>query len=557
MPEGLACDLPSGTLATVGGLFQLDGWPANWIEDRGNGDETVLQVSEPDSRDRLLPDGEMVRVKTEPSLFPIQVLMGFPEVVGNVAGAPRASDEVPNGFEPEKQRTRLPVSDSEPPEQQPDGASEESVAASSLIVCAVEQDVEQAMSGGVRDGHRMRALVGTPELFQPGDEAARQSGPAGLSTPNSRGDWRKARVDLAPSPAASAEPLRSGEEAFSIRIGLASSLATNRETGGIAQAPMTPGPAEPHTESSFSGFHAGGEGASPTSNQAANVNAGDHVDEGRAASLGADPPKLPFVRRAVQLTEASGVPSGRSDGQLASNAPQFDFAGQRNSSQKQDEPGADDVATRSGQGENGQVRKDLKGWDGLPEPSEGQPGWKGHSESTPNASANPASTGPTLRDERHLAQLPSASWERRVWDSHNLDGPPKRAPLPIREIDLKLPSTDGVVDVQLRERAGRLAISVKTEDADLARRMRSDLRDLFRALESKGYEATGRILAGRQTVELEGSPDSLPDAVREEGRPGGSSREQTSQHRGKRNRNRPGSGGRVWLEQDNSQGGNK
>ena len=62
-------------------------------------------------------------------------------------------------------------------------------------------------------------------------------------------------------------------------------------------------------------------------------------------------------------------------------------------------------------------------------------------------------------------------------------------PQPSRGISLKVASADSsTVDVQLRERAGRVQVTVRTPDPELARSLQSDLGDLVNRLENRGYK---------------------------------------------------------------------
>ena len=83
-------------------------------------------------------------------------------------------------------------------------------------------------------------------------------------------------------------------------------------------------------------------------------------------------------------------------------------------------------------------------------------------------------------------------WEPRVWEPVRLDAGATRPSAPIRELDIRLPGETQPVDVRVRERGGRLDISVRTSDADLAKQMQADLGDLIRKLESQGYNASAR-----------------------------------------------------------------
>ena len=67
---------------------------------------------------------------------------------------------------------------------------------------------------------------------------------------------------------------------------------------------------------------------------------------------------------------------------------------------------------------------------------------------------------------------------------------------PTRQISLRLSGADATnVDVQLRERAGRVQVAVRTGDSQLTQALQSDLGDLVNRLESKGYKTEAWIPA--------------------------------------------------------------
>jgi hypothetical protein len=69
-------------------------------------------------------------------------------------------------------------------------------------------------------------------------------------------------------------------------------------------------------------------------------------------------------------------------------------------------------------------------------------------------------------------------------------------PQPSRGISLKVASPDSTtVDVQLRERAGRVQVTVRTPDSELARSLQSDLGDLVNRLENRGFKTEAFVPA--------------------------------------------------------------
>jgi hypothetical protein len=70
-------------------------------------------------------------------------------------------------------------------------------------------------------------------------------------------------------------------------------------------------------------------------------------------------------------------------------------------------------------------------------------------------------------------------------------------PQPSTGISLKVSNADSTtVDVQLRERAGRVEVTVRTPDSDLAKSMQSDLGDLVSRLENRGFKTETFVPAG-------------------------------------------------------------
>jgi hypothetical protein len=60
---------------------------------------------------------------------------------------------------------------------------------------------------------------------------------------------------------------------------------------------------------------------------------------------------------------------------------------------------------------------------------------------------------------------------------------------PARQISLRLAGTDSAnVDVQIRERAGKVQVAVRTGDSQLAKSLQSDLSDLVNRLDVRGFK---------------------------------------------------------------------
>jgi hypothetical protein len=60
---------------------------------------------------------------------------------------------------------------------------------------------------------------------------------------------------------------------------------------------------------------------------------------------------------------------------------------------------------------------------------------------------------------------------------------------PARQISIRLAGTDSAnVDVQIRERAGKVQVAVRTGDPQLAKSLQSDLSDLVNRLDVRGFK---------------------------------------------------------------------
>lgn len=158
-------------------------------------------------------------------------------------------------------------------------------------------------------------------------------------------------------------------------------------------------------------------------------------------------------------------------------------------------------------------------------------------------------------------ETPATPWQARVWDSVRFDPGPSRSFAPIREIDLRFPVDTHMVDVQLRERAGQLDVSVRTGDAALAREMQAGLGELVRSLESQGYRAAPRGLGdgasfGGVENSHRASPDHNPkDSSSRDGTNGRDSSGGQERQHNKRSRNGNSTDEAFRIDDTNSQGG--
>jgi hypothetical protein len=106
----------------------------------------------------------------------------------------------------------------------------------------------------------------------------------------------------------------------------------------------------------------------------------------------------------------------------------------------------------------------------------------------------------------------NSPWTARVWETARIDRENAPTSASLREIDLRLPVDNQLIDVRLRERLGLLEVSVRTPDAVLAKEMRRELGDLVRSLESQGYEATPRPAESDLSTEAQHHPSGNPDS---------------------------------------------
>jgi len=89
-----------------------------------------------------------------------------------------------------------------------------------------------------------------------------------------------------------------------------------------------------------------------------------------------------------------------------------------------------------------------------------------------------------------------------------IDSTPR--PALARQISLKLTGADATnVDVQVRERAGRIEVAVRTGDSELNKSLQSDLGDLVSRLENRGFKTEAWTPAGsRQPMSAQSSSES-------------------------------------------------
>lgn len=141
-----------------------------------------------------------------------------------------------------------------------------------------------------------------------------------------------------------------------------------------------------------------------------------------------------------------------------------------------------------------------------------QSGTAGHNAAMTQAALPDGSSGPGDRqpqNPRHTSSAPTTP-------SSEPDPPPGQRST--REISLRIPGTDSQpVDLRVTERGGKVQVSVRTPDSNLAEAMRSNLGDLVGRLEQRGFatEAWFPPRAG------ESSPHpTSPDRSQSFGQPG-------------------------------------
>ena len=92
------------------------------------------------------------------------------------------------------------------------------------------------------------------------------------------------------------------------------------------------------------------------------------------------------------------------------------------------------------------------------------------------------------------------------------------APPPTRQISLKLSGDDSTrVNIDLTERAGKVQVSVRTPDHELAKSLQTDLGDLVGRLESKGFKTETWVPAAAHNVAS--APQSSNSSTTPHGQP--------------------------------------
>ncbi len=118
--------------------------------------------------------------------------------------------------------------------------------------------------------------------------------------------------------------------------------------------------------------------------------------------------------------------------------------------------------------------------DGLGTPSDPAASTNSTAPSSPSAANNGRETPKTTAASSATAE--SAQVESKS------DTNPKLRPQPAREISLRIPGANaGGVDLKITEKAGKVQVTVRTDDETLSHSLRSDLGDLVGRLEKKGF----------------------------------------------------------------------
>ncbi len=111
-------------------------------------------------------------------------------------------------------------------------------------------------------------------------------------------------------------------------------------------------------------------------------------------------------------------------------------------------------------------------------------------------------------------------------------------PQPARQISLKLAGPDSKqVDVQLMERAGRVQVSVRTADRQLAKSLQGDLGDLVGRLENKGYKTEAWAPASRHATGAVFEPGNTANGQGQPEHSGSRSGQQQQEHQGRNGSN--------------------
>jgi hypothetical protein len=149
------------------------------------------------------------------------------------------------------------------------------------------------------------------------------------------------------------------------------------------------------------------------------------------------------------------------------------------------------------------------------DPSRATPSRTTPSQSTPSQATPSQASSPQATPIQATASEAKASDAPKVVNEPEINAAPQAQPA--RQISLKLIGDDSSkVTVDLSERAGKVQVSVRTADPELAKSLRGDLGDLVGRLESKGFKTEAWVpTASRHTPaaapEQSGSSNSQRD----------------------------------------------
>jgi hypothetical protein len=95
-------------------------------------------------------------------------------------------------------------------------------------------------------------------------------------------------------------------------------------------------------------------------------------------------------------------------------------------------------------------------------------------------------SGPVKSSEPAAPPAPLAASDTKVESKNEINTTAR--PQPAKEISLRVPLTDSTVDLKVTESAGKVQVSVRSADPDLARSIQSGMGDLVDHLDKKGYD---------------------------------------------------------------------
>ncbi len=335
---------------------------------------------------------------------------------------------------------------------------------------------------------------------------------------------------LSPEPGSS-QPAGSATVTLAPAGGIVSSLSPSAPA-----LPVTPSPAQPPSQSAPPAQPEMGTGAVPRDEPSASLKV-DH--DGTVVQ----PPQSAGPRQglsfAVRLSRESAPPAAPAAGpQGAAQGPADARAaapGEAASEPATGEPDAEPAPSR---------RQEAKsqGQESTPprHPGPGQP---------PLPAAEPTTSAPRSATPRAEAARPPAVphvAEIPLPDQSRLSAPPAAAS-PVKEIALRLGRpADAAVDLQVRERDGRVHVAVRTADEALAGHLREHLDHLVERLGQQGYRAEAwapprtAVAGAAEAVRHDGEPVSNH-------REGGQGSRQDAREDGRQpNREDPPPG---WLEE--------